>query len=148
VNPPDRDDVTANVTAIINHSFLPATRTEKTVKGEFLPVTQTPEGKRMFELYVRTTPDTGFQTAGEFTGGLRGFRVHRRARCRDDPRGWSCRKKSQPSRRIHADRRPGPARAGMRAGDCKAGRGETVKFVKFSGASPSLDPNSRGARER
>lgn len=69
VNPPDRDDVMANVAAIINRSFLPGTRTEMTVKGEFLPLTQTPAAKRLFEPYVQAASDTGFQTDGEFTGG-------------------------------------------------------------------------------
>jgi glutamate carboxypeptidase len=69
VNPPDRNDVMARIGAIMERSFVPGTRTELTVKGEFLPLTQTPTAKRLFELYVQAAADTGFQTGGEFTGG-------------------------------------------------------------------------------
>jgi glutamate carboxypeptidase len=69
VNPPDRDDVMARIGAIMERSFVPGTRTELKVKGEFLPLTQTPTAKRLFELYVQAAADTGFQTDGEFTGG-------------------------------------------------------------------------------
>jgi glutamate carboxypeptidase len=69
VNPPDRDDVMARIGAIMDRSFVPGTRTEMTVKGEFLPLTQTPTAKRLFELYLQAAADTGFQTDGEFTGG-------------------------------------------------------------------------------
>jgi glutamate carboxypeptidase len=69
VNPPDRDDVMARIGAIMERSFVPGTRTEMTVKGEFLPLTQTPTAKRLFELYLQAASDSGFQTDGEFTGG-------------------------------------------------------------------------------
>jgi glutamate carboxypeptidase len=69
VNPPDKDDVMARLGAIIERSFLPGTRAELTVKGEFLPLTQTPIARRLFELYVAAAADTGFATDGEFTGG-------------------------------------------------------------------------------
>jgi glutamate carboxypeptidase len=69
VNPPDRDDVMARLGAIIERSFVPGTRTDITVKGEFLPLTQTPTAARLFELYVQAAADTGFHTDGEFTGG-------------------------------------------------------------------------------
>jgi glutamate carboxypeptidase len=69
VSPADRDDVMARVTAVVERSFVPGTRTELTIKGEFLPLTQTPTAKRLFELYVQAAADTGFHTDGEFTGG-------------------------------------------------------------------------------
>jgi glutamate carboxypeptidase len=69
VNPTDRDDVMARITAIMDRSFVPGTRTEMNVKGEFLPLTQTPTAKLLFELYLQAAADTGFQTDGEFTGG-------------------------------------------------------------------------------
>jgi glutamate carboxypeptidase len=69
VDPSDRDDVMARIAAIMERSFVPGTKTEMTVKGEFLPLTQTPTAKRLFELYVRAAADTGFTTDGEFTGG-------------------------------------------------------------------------------
>ncbi len=68
-NPPDKDDVMARIGAIIERSFLPGTKAELTVRGEFLPLTQTPAARRLFELYVGAAADTGFATDGEFTGG-------------------------------------------------------------------------------
>jgi glutamate carboxypeptidase len=69
VSPPDRDDVMARIGAIVDRAFLPGTRAELTVKGEFLPLTQSPAAKRLFEIYVTAAADTGFKTEGEFTGG-------------------------------------------------------------------------------
>jgi glutamate carboxypeptidase len=69
VDPGDKDDIMARIGAIIERSFVAGTRAELTVKGEFLPLTQTPAAKRLFELYVNAAATTGFQTAGEFTGG-------------------------------------------------------------------------------
>lgn len=59
----------ARIGAIIERSFLPGTKTELTVRGEFLPLTQSPTARRLFELYVGAAADTGFTTDGEFTGG-------------------------------------------------------------------------------
>ncbi len=59
----------AKIAAIIEHSYEPGTKTELTIKGEFLPLVQTPTAKRLFEVYVQAAADTGFTTAGEFTGG-------------------------------------------------------------------------------
>lgn len=69
VNAPDRDDVMARIGAIVERSFVPGTKAELTVKGEFLPLMQTPAARRLFELYVAAAADTGFATDGEFTGG-------------------------------------------------------------------------------
>jgi glutamate carboxypeptidase len=69
VNPEDKDDLMARIGAIIDRSFVPGTRAELTVKGEFLPLTQSPAAKRLFELYVDAAAATGFRTDGEFTGG-------------------------------------------------------------------------------
>src|SRR6201996_3062532 len=60
VNPPDRDDMMAQIGAIMERSFLPGTKTELTVRGEFLPLTQSPTARRLFELYVGAAADTGF----------------------------------------------------------------------------------------
>jgi glutamate carboxypeptidase len=48
---------------------VPGTKAELTIKGEFLPLNQTPVAKRLFELYVQSAAETGFKTDGEFTGG-------------------------------------------------------------------------------
>ena len=59
----------AKIAAIIERSYVPGTKSELTIKGEFLPMVQTPTAKRLFEIYVQAAADTGFSTAGEFTGG-------------------------------------------------------------------------------
>jgi glutamate carboxypeptidase len=69
VNPDDKSDIMARIDAIIGRSFVPGTRTELTVRGEFLPLTQSPSAKRLFELYVNSAAACGFRTDGEFTGG-------------------------------------------------------------------------------
>ena len=69
VNPPDKDDVMARIGAIIGRSFLPGTKAELTVRGNFLPLTQSPAARKLFDTYVTAAADTGFRTEGEFTGG-------------------------------------------------------------------------------
>ena len=69
VDPADKDDVVARIGAIIDRSFVPGTRAELTVRGEFLPLTQTPTARRLFDLYVDAAAASGFRTDGEFTGG-------------------------------------------------------------------------------
>ena len=69
VNPPDREDAMAHIAAIIERSFVPGTKTDLTIRGEFLPLVQSAAAKKLFEIYVQSAADTGFTTAGEFTGG-------------------------------------------------------------------------------
>lgn len=68
-NPPDKDDVMARIGGIIERSFVPGTKAELTVRGEFLPLTQSLAARKLFETYVGAAADTGFATDGEFTGG-------------------------------------------------------------------------------
>jgi glutamate carboxypeptidase len=69
VNPADKDDIMARIGAIMARSDVAGTKTELTIKGEFLPLTQSPSAKKLFEIYVSAAADTGFSTDGEFTGG-------------------------------------------------------------------------------
>ena len=73
VDPGDKDDIVARVGAIIERSFVPGTRAELTVRGEFLPLTQSPAAKRLFELYVDGASASGLRVGGEFTGGCANF---------------------------------------------------------------------------
>jgi glutamate carboxypeptidase len=59
----------ARIGAIIDHSYVPGTKAELAVLGEFLPLTQTAAARRLFQVYVQAAADTGFKTEGEFTGG-------------------------------------------------------------------------------
>lgn len=69
VRPEDRDDIMAKLGAIIERSYVPGTKAELTVRGEFLRLNQTPAARKLFELYVEAAADSGFKTEGEFTGG-------------------------------------------------------------------------------
>jgi glutamate carboxypeptidase len=67
--PEDRDDIMAKLAAIIERSYVPGTKAELTVRGEFLPLNQTPAARKLFDVYVAAAADSGFKTEGEFTGG-------------------------------------------------------------------------------
>lgn len=69
VKPPDKDELLAAISAIVERASVPGTRGELAVLGEFLPLTQTATAKRLFEIYVSAAAETGFKTDGEFTGG-------------------------------------------------------------------------------
>jgi glutamate carboxypeptidase len=49
--------------------FGPGSLAELTIRGEFLPLTQSRPAKRLFEVYVDAAATSGFRTDGEFTGG-------------------------------------------------------------------------------
>ena len=69
VHPEDRDELVARIGGIVERSFVPGTRAELAVKGEFLPLTQSAAAKRFFEIYAEAAAESGFETAGEFSGG-------------------------------------------------------------------------------
>ena len=69
VEPADRDEVMAKIHAIIDRAYVPGTRAKLTIRGEFLPLTQSPAAARMFELYQGAARDAGLKVGGEFTGG-------------------------------------------------------------------------------
>jgi len=55
--------------AIIERSFIPGTRATLTVKGEFLPLTQSPAAAKLFALYQGAATEAGLSVSGEFSGG-------------------------------------------------------------------------------
>lgn len=69
VEPADRDEVMARIGAIVAQSFVPGTRAELEIRGEFLPLTQSAAARRLFDVYVEAGAASGFTTAGEFSGG-------------------------------------------------------------------------------
>jgi glutamate carboxypeptidase len=69
VHAEDREEAMAAIGRIIERAGVPGTRAELAVQGEFLPMAQSPESRRLFELYVDAAAATGFAVAGEFTGG-------------------------------------------------------------------------------
>jgi glutamate carboxypeptidase len=69
VAPADREEVMAKIEAIIGTSFVPGTRARLTIKGEFLPLTQSAEAAALFASYRAAARESGFDPAGEFSGG-------------------------------------------------------------------------------
>lgn len=69
VEPADRDEIVGKIHEIVAKSFVPGTRATLSVKGEFLPLTQTPASEKLFDLYREAAADTGFTAGGEFSGG-------------------------------------------------------------------------------
>jgi glutamate carboxypeptidase len=69
VHPGDREDVMAKIGAIIARSYVPGTRAELTIRGEFKPLTQSEASKRLFGAYQAAATQAGFTPEGEFTGG-------------------------------------------------------------------------------
>lgn len=69
VEPADRDEVVAQLAAIAARSYVPGTRAEFAIKGEFLPLRETEASQRLLEVYRRATAAGGFEVTGEFSGG-------------------------------------------------------------------------------
>lgn len=69
VEPADRDDIMARIQRIIDTAHVPGTKAELRIKGEFLPLNQTPAARRLFDTYVRAAADSGLKVEGEFSGG-------------------------------------------------------------------------------
>ncbi len=69
VSAADRAEVMGRIETIIARCSVPGTSAEFSIRGEFLPLSQTPEARRLFELYVESAAASGFTTDGEFTGG-------------------------------------------------------------------------------
>jgi glutamate carboxypeptidase len=54
---------------IIGRSFVPGTRANLTIRGEFLPLTQTPAAARVFQMYREAAAESELSITGEFSGG-------------------------------------------------------------------------------
>jgi len=69
IDPADRDEIVGKIAAIVATSFIPGTRASLTIRGEFLPLTQSPEAAALFSVYRGAAQETGFDPSGEFSGG-------------------------------------------------------------------------------
>ena len=69
VEPADRDEVMEKIHGVIARSFVPGTRAKLAIRGEFLPLTQTPASARLFEAYRAAAGESGMDIRGEFSGG-------------------------------------------------------------------------------
>ena len=69
VDPKDRATTLAAIEKIIATSTVPGATATFRIRGEFLPLVQTPAAKDMFEAYVSAAGEIGQTVSGEFSGG-------------------------------------------------------------------------------
>ena len=69
VKPEDRAATLAQIEAIMAHSTVPGTSGSFEIYAEFLPLVQTPEAKRLFDLYASCGRALGQTVTEVFTGG-------------------------------------------------------------------------------
>ena len=65
----DRAEILARIQAIMAHATVPGTTAKLTIRGEFLPLTQSPEAEVLFSGYTSAAADAGLTITGEFSGG-------------------------------------------------------------------------------
>jgi glutamate carboxypeptidase len=78
VAPADRESAMGQIREIIATSFVPGASASLEITGEFLPLVETIDARRLFELYSACAGELGLKVAGEFTGGCAdsGFAAH------------------------------------------------------------------------
>ena len=64
-----RDAVWERITTILETAYVPGTAAEITESRGFLPFTQSPESKAIFDVYTRAGAEIGLSIGGEFSGG-------------------------------------------------------------------------------
>lgn len=69
VTPADREDAMAKIARIVETAHVPGTSAHLTIAGEFKPLVQGPENKKLFEHYAACAGDLSLKVEGEFTGG-------------------------------------------------------------------------------
>ncbi|MFN3853487.1 MAG: M20 family metallopeptidase [Phreatobacter sp.] len=70
VEPADREATLKAIRTIMATATVPGTTARLEIKGEFLPVVQTPEAKALFDAYKASAADAGLPDLdGEFSGG-------------------------------------------------------------------------------
>lgn len=69
VEPAQRDEVMGRIERIIATASLPGTSATLRIKGEFVPLVQSPAAKRLFDAYAAAAAESGFTVAGEYSGG-------------------------------------------------------------------------------
>jgi len=69
VTPADREDAMARITRIVETAHVPGTSAKLEIAGEFKPLVQNADNKRLFDHYVACAGDLSIKVEGEFTGG-------------------------------------------------------------------------------
>ncbi len=65
----DRDEAMAKIQRIVDTAHVPGTTATLEISGEFLPLVESDENKRLFQHYAACAQDIGSTVEGEFTGG-------------------------------------------------------------------------------
>ena len=78
VEPADRDGLVAAITRIAERCEHPRARGAIAIRGEFLPLAQSPAAQALFDAYAGAAAQVGLKIEGEFTGGCAdsGFTAH------------------------------------------------------------------------
>lgn len=69
VERPDRDEVMGKIHDIVGRSYVPGTKANLSIKGEFLSLNATSDSEKVFALYKAAAADSGLAVNGEFSGG-------------------------------------------------------------------------------
>lgn len=69
VTPPNREDAIARIARIVETANVPGTSARLEIAGEFKPLVEGPENKRLLDHYAACAIDLDIKVAGEFTGG-------------------------------------------------------------------------------
>jgi len=69
VAPGDRADAMGKIARIVETANVPGTSATLAIAGEFNPLVQSPENKRLFEHYQACAGDLAITVDGEFSGG-------------------------------------------------------------------------------
>jgi glutamate carboxypeptidase len=69
VAPSDREDAMAKIARIVETANVPGTRATFTIAGEFKPLVEGPENRKLFDHYAACANDLSLKVEGEFTGG-------------------------------------------------------------------------------
>src|SRR4051812_14962865 len=69
VTPPDREAALAKIERIVAASHVPGTSAAFEIAGEFKPLVEGPDNKRLFEHYASCAKDISLKIEGEFSGG-------------------------------------------------------------------------------
>jgi glutamate carboxypeptidase len=69
IAPADRATTMEKIERIVTTSHVPGTSATLEIFGEFLPLVESPDGKRLFQHYVTCAKEMGLDVKAEFTGG-------------------------------------------------------------------------------
>jgi glutamate carboxypeptidase len=69
VKPEQRAEMLAALQKIVDTATVPGTSARLEIRGEFLPVTVSPEAEEFFHTYQAAAADAGLRVEGEFSGG-------------------------------------------------------------------------------